>query len=527
MEFQPAAEDPWQPNSHQSNESRFSLDQLSNDPFYVSLLERVKLNEFEIDNIKARSLFELSGLDPFKINDIITSCTKSSKMTKHEFCLILVFIAFAQNKQEPSFELIEKNLDNLPKPIFIEEDPKTSVTQPEIVSEVLNPITLPTISEEKVIVNEAGLEGISFFKHLNYSLESLNNESKVLRRYSDFYYVYKYLLKNYSCRLILPIPPKRLNPSGDFLEKRRRGLIRFAHFINNHPVFKKDEIVVSFFTQQLENETKWKSQQYQIVEDIPTEIEAYINNINTKKNKNFTKVPEDFEVVLEKELKDAIFLKTNVSKIINYMFKYHLQRISDGKLFSEVTQLSTYQTPSENERPETINLDNNRSNKPKIQDSIGLVHEQHPKLFLQIKDASSISLEHASNFEIEIIEKFKMQRDLLQALIDMIQRSKNENRSSNLTGIKNRIQSSKSELVKLQQEEVLNHSQISALNQSIEHDEQTMVSFHLKIGFIKRCLQEEILFYKELFKKLNDQIFNAFSNENSVFARRWAHIWSI
>lgn len=51
------------------------------------------------------------------------------------------------------------------------------------------------------------------FKHVNYVVESQQRNSKVLRRYSDFYWLWETLLKRYPMRVIPNLPPKKLGGS--------------------------------------------------------------------------------------------------------------------------------------------------------------------------------------------------------------------------------------------------------------------------------------------------------------------------
>jgi PX domain len=48
---------------------------------------------------------------------------------------------------------------------------------------------------------------------------------------------------------VYPVPPKKaVGMDVHFIEKRRRGLQRYANFIANHPVLHKDPTVVAFLT---------------------------------------------------------------------------------------------------------------------------------------------------------------------------------------------------------------------------------------------------------------------------------------
>lgn len=51
------------------------------------------------------------------------------------------------------------------------------------------------------------------FKHVNYEVESEKLGSKVLRRFSDFYWLWEVLLKRYQFRILPNLPPKKLGGS--------------------------------------------------------------------------------------------------------------------------------------------------------------------------------------------------------------------------------------------------------------------------------------------------------------------------
>ncbi|KAI9271716.1 hypothetical protein BDA99DRAFT_500821 [Phascolomyces articulosus] len=91
------------------------------------------------------------------------------------------------------------------------------------------------------------------FKHVNYVIESQLRSSKVLRRYSDFYWLWETLLRRYPMRVVPNLPPKKLGGKDEsFLEKRRKGLSRFINSIVRHPTLKCDEVVETFLTEPSE-----------------------------------------------------------------------------------------------------------------------------------------------------------------------------------------------------------------------------------------------------------------------------------
>lgn len=98
-------------------------------------------------------------------------------------------------------------------------------------------------------------EGMFLFQHRNYEVSSIRRNSKVIRRYSDFVWLLDCLHKRYPFRQLPLLPPKRVAINGNhiaadglFVEKRRRGLARFANALVRHPVLREEQLVVMFLT---------------------------------------------------------------------------------------------------------------------------------------------------------------------------------------------------------------------------------------------------------------------------------------
>lgn len=111
-------------------------------------------------------------------------------------------------------------------------------------------------AEELITVNLLEeKEGMFMFQHRNYEVASVRRNSKVIRRYSDFVWLLDCLHKRYPFRQLPLLPPKRVSINGNhiasdsaFLEKRRRGLVRFANALVRHPVLREEQLVVMFLT---------------------------------------------------------------------------------------------------------------------------------------------------------------------------------------------------------------------------------------------------------------------------------------
>ncbi|KAL1925654.1 uncharacterized protein VTP21DRAFT_537 [Calcarisporiella thermophila] len=105
------------------------------------------------------------------------------------------------------------------------------------------------------------------FKHVNYIVESQRHGSTVVRRYSDFWWLMEVLVQRYPFRILPHMPPKKIGGMDDgFLEKRRKGLVRFINFIARHPILRDDDLVLTFLTEPMEM-ALWRRQNIFSLED--------------------------------------------------------------------------------------------------------------------------------------------------------------------------------------------------------------------------------------------------------------------
>jgi sorting nexin-8 len=90
----------------------------------------------------------------------------------------------------------------------------------------------------------------------------------VLRRYSEFDFLWDCLVRRYPFRLLPSLPPKRLGGDDAFLEQRRKGLSRFLNFVVNHPILKTDGLLSVFLTEP--NFEAWRKHSTILLEEEST-----------------------------------------------------------------------------------------------------------------------------------------------------------------------------------------------------------------------------------------------------------------
>ncbi|KAF8931445.1 Sorting nexin mvp1, partial [Dissophora ornata] len=91
----------------------------------------------------------------------------------------------------------------IPSPELLPRTTDPEATRKEMYQWFLNVDTIQiSFAPEK--------EGIFLFKHTNYIVESKNRQTRVTRRYSDFWWMLEVLAKRFPFRILPNLPPKRL-----------------------------------------------------------------------------------------------------------------------------------------------------------------------------------------------------------------------------------------------------------------------------------------------------------------------------
>lgn len=230
----------------------------------------------------------------------------SSHCSKQEFALALVLVAQVQGRQFPNVQQAKEALlssSDIPEPILDLEELSSSMLRSRLSSSISSnrakesweatrskgvrsglphasstlrgfredsrepsgtrsPLAAPVyIDPNPCSVHPLPeLGGYLFFRHVLYLVKTPLSAG-VKRRYSDFVSLHEYLITRYPFRLVPPLPPKRLalphmnrtqlvgSAQQDvFLEQRRLALARYSRNVISHPVFRKDYVVLSFYT---------------------------------------------------------------------------------------------------------------------------------------------------------------------------------------------------------------------------------------------------------------------------------------
>ncbi|KAI9190034.1 Sorting nexin mvp1 [Blastocladiella emersonii ATCC 22665] len=175
---------------------------------------------------------------------------------------------------------------------------------------------------ESVTVTIAPEKGGSIFKHVNYFVSQSTSDTTVTRRYSDFLWLHEYLGKKYPFRLVLTLPPKKVNADQTFLERRRRALQRYLTHLVRHPVLAVDPVVRAFFTRPDELAVYRKTHTVDTTPEAPRpnggerlipQVQDYLNHLEAQLEPTFARyqrIVDRIEAICQRELDMAADLES-------------------------------------------------------------------------------------------------------------------------------------------------------------------------------------------------------------------------
>ncbi|XP_058798848.1 sorting nexin-8-like [Phymastichus coffea] len=186
-----------------------------------------------------------------QIWDLVDS--KMGYLTRSGLYKGLALVALAQQGKQPSDKLLE-NTESQELPIPTLGDLSDVTLLAQRLQSGFNPSKLNfTYTEicnlDTIEVNQVPEKKGIFLKHVEYQVTSKRFNSVVFRRYNDFVSLHELLLARFPYRLIPKLPPKKIvGADSQFLEERRRSLLRLLTLIARHPIIGQDPIVQFFFT---------------------------------------------------------------------------------------------------------------------------------------------------------------------------------------------------------------------------------------------------------------------------------------
>ncbi|KAL2864433.1 sorting nexin Mvp1 [Aspergillus lucknowensis] len=345
-----------------------------------------------------------------------------------------------------------------------------------------------TTSQVKEVVTVSLLpekEGIFMFQHRNYEVKSARRGSTVVRRYSDFVWLLDCLHKRYPFRQLPLLPPKRIAVNGthlaadstSFLEKRRRGLVRFANSLVQHPVLSQEQLVIMFLTVPTELSV-WRKQATISVQDeftgrvLPPDLEDSLPSTLT----------DTFDTV-RSGVKKSAEVYINLCTLLERLAKRNEGLAADHLRFSLALQSLTEMTR------ETYAIDTN---------DVPLLNEGIKATSRHLSASQSLLEDEARAWEDGMLEDLKRQRDSLVSVREMFDRRDRYARN-NIPQLERRIETNERKLqdLRARAQGTVKPGEIEKVEESIFKDKESIVQQHARGVFIKECIRDELVYFQQ------------------------------
>ncbi|KAK5059815.1 hypothetical protein LTR84_009698 [Exophiala bonariae] len=374
-------------------------------------------------------------------------------------------------------------------------------------------LVIPTGTGESVIVSMLPeKEGMFLFQHHNYEVKTIRRGSSVVRRYSDFVWLLDCLQKRYPFRRLPLLPPKRVQLNGThlaadaaiFLEKRRRGLVRFANQLVQHPILSQETLVVMFLT-------------------VPTELSVWRKQATISVQEEFTgkALPPTLEDSLPSSLPDlfdqvrvgvkrSAEIYINLCVLLERLIKRNEGLAADSAKLSQALGLLTESSH------DTYAIDNN---------DVPLLNEGIISTAKHVSTTQSLLEDEARAWDTGALEDMKSIRDSLVSMRDMFDRRDRYARD-NIPQLERRIEASENKLQQLRQKPPaqIKPGELEKVESSIMSDKESIVQQHARGVFIKECVRDEILTFQGSIYAIS-RLHQDWSQERVKYAELQASNW--
>ena len=347
-------------------------------------------------------------------------------------------------------------------------------------------------------------EGMFMFQHRNYEVKSARRASTVIRRYSDFVWLLDCLHKRYPFRQLPLLPPKRVAVNGrhlssdvTFIEKRRRGLVRFSNALVRHPVLSQEQLVVMFLT-------------------VPTELAVWRKQATISVQEEFIgkTLPPGLEDSLPLNLQETFdtvragVKKSSETYIGLCSLLERLTKRNQG-LASDYLRFSTSLQGLLEDSPSTYATDTN---------DVPLLNEGISSAARHLETSQNLLEDEARAWDEGILEDLKRQRDTLVGMRDMFDRRDRYARD-NIPQLERRIEANENKLagIRARPEGTVKPGEAQKVEEAIMsvcsslpqlliwsekayfflfQDKQSIVNQHARGVFIKECIRDELVFFQ-------------------------------
>ncbi|KAL7272015.1 Sorting nexin mvp1 [Rhizina undulata] len=328
-------------------------------------------------------------------------------------------------------------------------------------------------------------EGMFMFQHRNYQIASLRRGTRVVRRYSDFVWLLECLHKRYPFRQLPLLPPKRLAVNGHylsadagFLERRRRGLVRFTNALVRHPVLSQETLVVMFLTVPTEKELSvWRKQ---TTVQIMEEFEGKQMPLGLEES-----LPKDLNHIFETVragLRKSAEIYIGLCNLVERLEKRHEGVAADYFRLTLALRSLTDASAA------TYAVDTN--DVPLLNDGLAAVAKHYGQSQALLEDESKA-------WDSGVLEDLKRQRDCLVSMREMFDR-KDRLAGNNIPQLERAIELNERKISHLEAKpkDLVKPGEIEKLRESIKRDKESIVRQRERGVLIRVCVRDELVFFQ-------------------------------
>ncbi|TQB69239.1 Sorting nexin mvp1 [Monascus purpureus] len=355
-------------------------------------------------------------------------------------------------------------------------------------------------------------EGVFLFQHRNYEVKWTRRGSTVVRRYSDFVWLLDCLHKRYPFRQLPLLPPKRVSVNGthlaadsnSFLEKRRRGLVRFVNALARHPVLSQEQLVVMFLT-------------------VPTELSVWRKQATVSVQDEFTGrvLPPELEDSLPSNLSDTLDtvrngVKRSAEIYINLcMLLERLSKRNEGLAADNLRFSLALQSLTEVTR-DTYAIDTN--DVPMLNEGISCTAKH-------LATSQTLLEDEAQAWNEGVLEDLKLQRDWLVSMRELFDR-RDRYAKNNIPQLERRIENNEKKLqdLRARPEGTVKPGDIEKVEEAIFKAKESIVQQHARGVFIKECMLQELIYFQQSQYQIS-HLHQDWSQERVKYAELQADNW--
>ncbi|KAF8925600.1 sorting nexin [Dissophora ornata] len=362
---------------------------------YTKAFDLAQPSAGKVTVLAVNKIMGVSGLPPATVDKIMNTVVDPtrSRITKGECSVALALVAMAQKNMDVTIESLTAHREA--------DSPMTGNGGPENMRKEIHQwfLNLDTIR----ISFAPEKEGVFLFKHTNYIVESKNRQTRVIRRYSDFWWLLEVLGKRFPFRILPNLPPKRLGVADEtFLERRLCGLCRFTNALIRHPVLRNDPLVISFLTEPVEL-ALWRKNVVISTEDEFTSQLPISESLSKQ-------VPADLELqlnIIRRRLPASLQYYRSIVHVMDRVQKRTEATAADFMRFSlALNALADCERQCHVE--ECYNC--------------GQLSQGYSKIGSHLGQTSHLLGEQAKAIQREMVEELKRHRDLLVSVMELLQR---------------------------------------------------------------------------------------------------------